>query len=99
MIEVDFGIESAEEALVGYGQPEVFKTDQASRFTSIELTALLNKAKIAISMDRKVLGDTMSSLSGHMRRPNPRPQNRIQSASWHLPISDLLRYSTPTFVA
>lgn len=36
-----------------YGQPEIFNTDKASQFTSIDFTVLLKKAEIAISMDGK----------------------------------------------
>jgi putative transposase len=36
-----------------YGRPEIFNTDQGSQFTSIDFTAVLKKAEIAISMDGK----------------------------------------------
>ncbi|RAS02512.1 putative transposase [Ensifer adhaerens] len=45
-MEADFCIE-------GYGKPEIFNTDQGSQFTSIDFTAVLTKAEIAISMHGK----------------------------------------------
>ncbi|WP_374834060.1 IS3 family transposase [Paenochrobactrum pullorum] len=52
-MEADFCIEAVEEALVRYGKPEIFNTDQGSQFTSIDFTNVLKKAEIAISMDGK----------------------------------------------
>ncbi len=40
-------------ALARYGKPDIFNTDQGSQFTSVDFTAVLNKAEIAISMDGK----------------------------------------------
>ncbi len=42
-----------EDALVRYGGPEIFNTDQGSQFTSGPFTRLLLENKIAISMDGK----------------------------------------------
>jgi putative transposase len=50
-MEVDFCIDAVEEALVKYGRPEIFNTDQGSQFTSAAFTELLLENKIAISMD------------------------------------------------
>ncbi|MDT6941018.1 IS3 family transposase [Brucella pseudogrignonensis] len=52
-MEADFCIEAVEEALVRYGKPDIFNTDQGSQFTSIDFTNVLKKAEIAISMDGK----------------------------------------------
>ncbi|WP_199823815.1 IS3 family transposase [Labrenzia sp. OB1] len=52
-MEAAFCIEAVEEALARYGKPEIFNTDQGSQFTSINFTAVLKKAEIAISMDGK----------------------------------------------
>ena len=52
-LEVEFCIEAVEEALVRYGTPEVFNTDQGSQFTSVAFTGLLQANGIAISMDGK----------------------------------------------
>ena len=46
-------IEAVEEALIRYGKPDIFNTDQGSQFTSIDFTNVLKKAEIAISMDGK----------------------------------------------
>jgi len=50
---VEFCIEAVEEALVRYGTPEIFNTDQGSQFTSVAFTGLLQANGIAISMDGK----------------------------------------------
>ncbi|WP_165130585.1 IS3 family transposase [Affinirhizobium rhizoryzae] len=52
-MEAAFCIEAVEEALVRYGKPGIFNTDQGSQFTSVDFTAVLKKAEIAISMDGK----------------------------------------------
>ena len=52
-MEAAFCIEALEEALVKYGKPEIFNTDQGSQFTSASFTGVLLKAGIAISMDGK----------------------------------------------
>ncbi len=60
-MEAAFCIEAVEEALARHGRPEIFNTDQGSQFTSIDFTAVLKRSQIAISMDGKVRGETMSS--------------------------------------
>ena len=52
-MEADFCIEALEEALVKYGKPEIFNTDQGSQFTGQDFTGVLAKNTIAISMDGK----------------------------------------------
>ncbi|MCW0984071.1 MULTISPECIES: IS3 family transposase [Agrobacterium] len=52
-MEAAFCIEAVEEALARYGRPDIFNTDQGSQFTSVDFTAVLKKAEIAISMDGK----------------------------------------------
>lgn len=52
-LETAFCIEAVEEALARHGKPDIFNSDQGSQFTSIDFTAVLNKAEIAISMDGK----------------------------------------------
>ena len=47
----DFCVEALEDALVRYGRPEIFNTDQGSQFTSAAFTGLLLENAIAISMD------------------------------------------------
>jgi putative transposase len=46
-----FCVEAVNEALARYGRPEIFNTDQGSQFTSLEFTAALKDAGVAISMD------------------------------------------------
>jgi putative transposase len=50
-MEVDFCLDTVEEALARHGRPEIFNTDQGSQFTSAAFTGLLSKNAIAISMD------------------------------------------------
>ena len=52
-MEAAFCIEALEEALVRYGRPEIFNTDQGSQFTRHDFTSVLSKNSIAISMDGK----------------------------------------------
>lgn len=49
----DFCIEALEEALVQYGCPEIFNTDQGSQFTCDAFTGVLRDRNIKISMDGK----------------------------------------------
>jgi putative transposase len=49
----DFCIEAVQEAIMRYGVPEIFNTDQGSQFTSQEFTQLLKDHGIAITMDGK----------------------------------------------
>jgi putative transposase len=50
-MEADFCIEALEEALERFGKPEIFNTDQGSRFTSPQFTGVLRAAGVRISMD------------------------------------------------
>jgi len=52
-MEASFCIEAVEEALVKYGKPDIFNTDQGSQFTSTDFTGVLLNNAIAISMDGK----------------------------------------------
>jgi putative transposase len=49
----DFCIEAVQEAIIRYGVPDIFNTDQGCQFTSLEFTQLLKRYDIAISMDGK----------------------------------------------
>jgi putative transposase len=40
-----------QEAMAGFGRPEIFNTDQGSQFTSPRFTGLLQEAGIQVSMD------------------------------------------------
>ena len=46
-----FCVETLNEALIRYGRPEIFNTDQGSQFTSFDFTGVLKDAGVAISMD------------------------------------------------
>ena len=50
-LDARFCIEALTEALERYGRPQNFNTDQGSQFTSLEFTATLKDAGVAISMD------------------------------------------------
>ncbi len=50
-MESDFCVEALQEALVRYGCPEIFNTDQGSQFTSKDFTDTLKDNGIDISMD------------------------------------------------
>ena len=49
----DCCLEALEEAIVKYGRPEIFNTDQGSQFTSVDFTQVLKDHGIQISMDGK----------------------------------------------
>lgn len=48
-----FCIDALQEALVKYGKPEIFNTDQGAQFTSEDFTRVLKESEIKISMDGK----------------------------------------------
>jgi len=51
-LDTSFCVEALEEAIMEYGTPGIFNTDQGSQFTSDSFTGILNKAHgIRISMD------------------------------------------------
>ncbi len=52
-MEATFCVEVVEEALARYGKPEIFNTDQGSRFARAAFTSVLAKNNIKISMDGK----------------------------------------------
>jgi len=52
-MDTDFCVQALEEALMRYGRPEIFNTDQGSQFTSGAFTEVLDKRAIRISMDGK----------------------------------------------
>lgn len=52
-LEADPCIEALEEALMRYGAPEIFNTDQGAQYTSEPFTAVLRAHKVNISMDGK----------------------------------------------
>lgn len=50
-MELDFCIEALEEAMVRFGKPLIFNTDQGSQVTSPRFTEVLTTAEVTISMD------------------------------------------------
>lgn len=50
-MDVDFCKRALEEALLNYGKPEIFNSDQGSQFTSKDFTERLQEEKVKISMD------------------------------------------------
>ena len=47
----DFCVAALNEAILRYGKPEIFNSDQGSQFTSEEFTGVLKRHEIQISMD------------------------------------------------
>jgi putative transposase len=52
-LDASFCTEALEEAIMKYGTPDIFNTDQGSQFTAEAFTGILKKHNIAISMDGK----------------------------------------------
>ena len=52
-MDASFCVDSLEEAIQGFGKPEILNADQGSQFTSDSFTAVLLKNNIKISMDRR----------------------------------------------
>ena len=52
-LDADFCVEALKEAIHGYGEPDIFNTDQGSQFTGFEFTNVLKEHQIKISMDGK----------------------------------------------
>jgi putative transposase len=50
-LEADFCVAALEEALLRYGRPEIFNTDQGAQFTSQAFTGILKSHEVQISMD------------------------------------------------
>ncbi|AGX88601.1 transposase [Candidatus Symbiobacter mobilis CR] len=50
-MDASFCMDCLEEALRNFGKPEIFNSDQGSQFTSADFTGVLEREKIAISMD------------------------------------------------
>ena len=50
-MEASFCIACLEDALILYGKPEVFNSDQGAQFTSDAFTDVLKREAISISMD------------------------------------------------
>ncbi len=77
-LHADFCVEALKEAMLKYGKPEIFNTDQGSQFTSSEWINVLREADVKISMDGRgrwidnrmieTIKYAPSSLLGHQKR-------------------------------
>ena len=52
-LDADFSVEALNEAIAGFGPPEIINTDQGSQFTSFAWTDRLRRSGVRISMDGK----------------------------------------------
>ena len=52
-MDADFCVEALREAILKYGCPDIFNTDQGSQFTSLGFVGILTDAGIRVSMDGK----------------------------------------------
>nr|CBX29690.1 hypothetical protein N47_J06710 [uncultured Desulfobacterium sp.] len=52
-MDTSFCADALEEAIIRFGKPDIFNTDQGSQFTSEAFTKILNTNNIRISMDGK----------------------------------------------
>jgi putative transposase len=52
-METDFCVETLEDAMARYGQPEIFNTDQGVQFTSADFLEALERRGVRVSMDGK----------------------------------------------
>ena len=52
-LETDFCVEALEEALMVFGAPDIFNSDQGAQFTSEAFTNVLKAHNVRISMDGK----------------------------------------------
>jgi putative transposase len=86
----DFCIEALEEALAGYGRPEIFNTDQGCQFTDTEFIAVLDRCGITIRCRRSPSRQDRLSLAGDTA-PN---RNYRASAQFFAPFSLDFPYRT-----
>jgi putative transposase len=52
-LDASFCVDALEEAILKYGKPDIFNTDQGSQFTSDDFIGVLERNEIKISMDGK----------------------------------------------
>jgi len=52
-LDASFCVDALEEAILKYGKPDIFNTDQGSQFTSDDFIGVLQRNEIQISMDGK----------------------------------------------
>ena len=49
-LDVSFCLDALDKALVNYGQPEIFNTDQGSQYTSADFTDELKASNVKINV-------------------------------------------------
>jgi putative transposase len=52
-LDASFCVEALEDAILYYGRPDIFNTDQGAQFTSTAFTGILSTNNIQISMDAR----------------------------------------------
>jgi len=67
MLGTSFRTNALEKAIVLYGTPQIFNTDQGSQFTPDKFTGFLKKHNIRISMDGQGIGWIAYSSRGFLR--------------------------------
>ena len=97
-LDARFCTEALTEALERYGRPQIFNTDQGSQFTSLEFTATLKDAGVAISMDGR--GRCMDNIFIERLWRSLKYEavylhellRRLPSPTGHRPMDSLLQY-------
>ena len=102
-MDAEFCVAALEEAIVHFGKPDIFNTDQGSQFTSFAFTNTLKDAGIRISMDgRGRWMDNFSISRASVAKPEVRvrvPQclrDRQRGPKGHRFLDGLLQPATPT---
>ena len=99
-LDADFCVEALDEALLRYGRPEIFNTDQGSQFTSDDFTGTLKQHGVTISMDGKGRCMDRSSSSGCGAVSNMRRSTSMLMRQWpkrrHWHLAGFLQHRAPT---
>ena len=101
-LNADFCIDAVEDAIMKYGRPEIFNTDQGAQFTSAAFTGLLQDHGITISMDgiellaRQHLRRAPVALHQVRRGLPPRVRLRLRGARRHRALFLALQHRTAT---
>ena len=83
-LDVAFCMAALEDALAGFGAPDIFNTDQGSQFTSLGFTGRLEAAGIRISMDGS---GAASSMSASISTPSRRGARRAPASGGGSPTT------------
>ena len=70
-LDADFCVKALDDTLACHGRPEIFNTDQGSRFTSVAFTGCVREAGVQISMDARgrCMDNAPVTLARSCRRP------------------------------